>query len=289
MPYGYQRGLGWVLVLAALVACVPRQPEVLRLASTTSTEDSGLLQTLLPKFERDTDLRVDVVAVGTGQALALAAQGDVDVVLVHAPSMEAAFVSSGDGTARHAVMYNDFVVVGPPQDPAGIRQALSAAEALQRIAAATALFASRGDDSGTHAKELELWEASGIVPDVAGGWYQSLGQGMGETLVFAEEQGAYALTDRGTYLAQQAASPDLKILFGGRSIEDNPDPALRNPYGVISVSPLKHPGVNAEAAERFVAWLTSVETQAAIAAFGVDLYGQPLFFPDSEAWHAAHP
>lgn len=278
-----------VLVVSLFGACAPAEPDVLRLATTTSTEDSGLLDAILPAFEEVNGTRVDVVAVGTGQALELGANGDADVLLVHSPAREKAFVESGDGVARVDVMYNDFVLVGPSSDPAGVRQAGSAADALQRIAAAEAAFASRGDDSGTHTKELGLWEAAGIMPDSGSVWYKSLGQGMGETLLFANELAAYALTDRGTFLSQQANLPDLTLLFGGASMADNPDDSLRNPYGVIPVDPDKHPGVNADMAKAFVDWLVSVETQEAIGTFGVKAYGQPLFYPDSEAWRAAHP
>ena len=275
--------LGGVLVL--LVACGQGagEPEVLRLATTTSTEDSGLLEAILPDFEAEHNARVDVVAVGTGQAIALGEAGDADVILVHARSREDEFVATGHGLARADVMYNDFVLVGPADDPAGVEGMSLAAEALAAIAAAEVPFASRGDDSGTHTKELGLWEAAGVDPGSAGEWYASLGQGMGDTLTFANEAGAYTLADRGTFLAQQANLPNLQVMVGGNQISENEDPALLNPYGAIAVHPDKG-GINEELAAQFVAWITSVETQAAIAEFGTDQYGQPLFYPDSGAW-----
>ena len=257
--------------------------QVLRLATTTSTNDSGLLDALLPDFEAGNDARVDVVAVGTGQAIALGEAGDADVILVHARAREDAFVAEGHGTDRFDVMYNDFVIVGPSDDPAKIDGVPFAADAFAAIAAAGAVFASRGDDSGTHTKERSLWEAAGVVVDADLPWYKSLGQGMGSTLNYAEETGAYTLTDRGTFLSQSAGLPNLRILVGGSSIESNVDPALLNPYGVIPVDPDKG-GIAVELAGAFVAWLTSVETQERIGEFGVDAFGQPLFYPDSEAW-----
>jgi tungstate transport system substrate-binding protein len=252
---------------------------VLRLATTTSTEDSGLLVAILPDFEEQYNARVDVVAVGTGQALELGRNGDADVVLVHARAAEDQFFEEGYGTVRYDVMYNDFVLVGPEADPAGIAQASSAADALTRIAAVEATFVSRGDDSGTHTKEKNLWKAAGLEPDPTGGWYLSIGQGMGETLQMANEQLGYTLTDRGTYLSMSESLPGLTILFGGETVAENPDPSLLNPYGVIPVNPDTVPGVNRQLAESFALWLVSAETQAAIGEFGVDQYGQPLFYP----------
>jgi tungstate transport system substrate-binding protein len=273
----------WItLLLAALVAaaCAPvtPPPAVLRLATTTSTDDSGLLDAILPTFEGAYNARVEVVAVGTGQALALGARGDADVVLVHARAQEDAFMAAGDGLERRDVMYNDFVIAGPADDPAAVAAAASAADALARIAQAEAPWASRGDNSGTHTKELSLWASAAISP-TGSTWYAALGQGMGETLIYANEQGAYTLADRGTFLAMRERLPRLEVLFGGATIADNTDPALLNPYGVIVVSPDKHPGVNAALAGQFAAWLAAPETQAAIGAFGRDRYGQPLFYP----------
>lgn len=278
------------LMLAVLLSgCAPAEPRLLRLATTTSTQDSGLLDAILPDFEATHNAQVDVVAVGSGQAMEIGQNGDADVLLVHSRAREDAFVADGYGLARYDVMYNDFVLVGPPDDPAGIAGASTAAEALAQIATAQAPFASRGDDSGTHTKEMALWQAAGITPDPAGGWYFSLGQGMGETLQFADESGAYTLTDRGTYLFQRENLPNLVILMGGASISENPDPAMLNRYGVIPVNPEGHEGIQAELAQEFVEWLTSVETQEKIAAYGVDTFGQPLFYADSEAYQAAHP
>jgi tungstate transport system substrate-binding protein len=228
-------------------------------------------------------VQVDVIAVGTGQAFALGEAGDVDVVLVHDRVREDRFVADGHGTARYDVMYNDFILVGPPDDPAGAGAGAMATEALAAISAAGSPFASRGDDSGTHARELALWAAAGLAPSSDLPWYRSLGQGMGETLLFANETGAYTLTDRGTFLAMQESLPALAVLVGGASIAENADPALRNPYGVIPVDPGKG-GIAADLAQQFVEWLTGVETQAIIETFGRELYGQPLFYPDSEAW-----
>ena len=276
------------LALALLTGCAAQSPPVLRLATTTSTDDSGLLDEILPAFERAFDARVEVVAVGSGQALALGESGDADVLLVHSPAAEEVFVEQGYGLARIPVMYNDFVLVGPSADPAGVAGMTDVSQALAGLAAAGAPFISRGDDSGTHARELKLWQAAGIEPDPQGGWYFSIGQGMAETLLFAEERQAYTLSDRGTYLAQAANLPSLVILVGGDSIADNPDDSLLNPYSVIPVNPDLHSGIQAELAQSFAEWLTSLETQEQIASFGLEQFGQPLFYPDSEAWRAAH-
>jgi len=275
--------LGAALLLIAYGRTTVEAPP-LRLATTTSTYDSGLLGVLLPAFERDTGLAVDVIAVGTGQALALGERGDADVLLVHAPALEMAFVASGHGLDRAPVMYNDFVLVGPDGDPAGIARSESAAAALARIAESRAPFASRGDRSGTHQKELSLWEAAGSAPDASLDWYLPIGQGMGATLTFANERGAYALTDRATFLAQEGRLPDLVILVGGASIAQNPDPALRNPYSVLRVSDVRHPAVASEAGRRFADWITAAGAQRRIAEFGRKRFGRPLFQPDSEAW-----
>ncbi|MCP5096605.1 MAG: extracellular solute-binding protein [Chloroflexi bacterium] len=257
---------------------------VLRLATTTSTDNSGLLAVILPTFEEAENVRVDVVAVGTGQAIALGEAGDADVILVHARSREDAFVENGHGVARHDVMYNDFILVGPKDDPAGIQGMAMAADALAQIAATASPFASRGDDSGTHGKELSLWEVAGITPDSNAAWYSSLGQGMGSTLTFANESNAYTMTDRGTFLAQRDNLPNLDVMVGGNSIDENVDGSLLNPYGVIPVNPDKG-GVEEDAAQAFVEWLTSVETQETISKFGSDTFGQPLFYPDSQPWN----
>lgn len=269
-----------LILLLILVACGAKEPEVLRLATTTSTADSGLLEAILPAFEEEYNARVDVVAVGTGQAITLGEAGDADIILVHARAREDAFVADGHGLYRADVMYNDFVLVGPTADPAGVSGMASVTEAMAAIAAASAPFASRGDDSGTHTKELSLWEKAGITPTADNGWYNSLGQGMGDTLTFANESGAYTLTDRATFLALQANLTNLAIMVGGDSIADNGDANLLNPYGVIPVNPDKE-GINNDLAEDFVTWITSEETQTAIGEFGVEQYGQSLFYPDA--------
>lgn len=250
-------------------------PGRLILATTTSTEDSGLLDYLLPDFEKEFNTEVDVIAVGTGQALQLGRDGNADVLLVHARSQEDAFMEAGDGSRREDVMYNDFVIIGPQSDPAGIKGMASAAEAFQKIADAKAVFISRGDKSGTHSKELSIWEKAGITPE--GDWYIAAGQGMGEVLTMAVEQQAYALSDRATYLARTKAGLDLEVLV-------EKDQSLLNPYGVIAVNPNKGPHINNELAEKFIDWIISVPTQEKIEAFGKDEFGQSLFVPDSAPW-----
>jgi tungstate transport system substrate-binding protein len=252
--------------------------QVLRLATTTSTADSGLLGAILPDFEQKYSAKVDVVAVGTGQALKLGENGDADVVLVHARKQEDAFVAAGFGVDRRDVMYNDFVVVGPADDPAAVK-GMKAADAFKAIAAKQAAFDARGDNSGTSTKELSIWASANISPTGQVNWYKSLGQGMGETLITANEQRAYTLSDRGTYLSVRDKLPNLAILVGGATIDDNKDKALLNPYGVIPVNPAKHPGIKSDLAEQFAAWITSAEVQAKIGAYGKDKFGQPLFYP----------
>ncbi|MGA9351459.1 MAG: substrate-binding domain-containing protein [Anaerolineae bacterium] len=253
------------------------EAQKLILATTTSTADSGLLDYLLPDFEAQYNAKVEVIAVGTGQAIKTGEQGDADVLLVHDRPKEDKFVADGYGVNRQDVMYNDFVIVGPGDDPAGIKGMTDAATALAKIAEAKAPFASRGDESGTHSKEKAIWKKAGIEP--GGDWYFSLGQGMGETLTFANEKGAYTLTDRGTYLSRKEGL-ELPILVEG-------DPILFNPYGVIAVNPEKHPHVKYDLAMKFIEWLTSVDTQEKIGEFGRDKFGMPLFTPDSEEWRAA--
>jgi len=248
------------------------------LATTTSTADSGLLDFILPVFTEKTGVTVDVIAVGTGQALELGVNGDADVLLVHARASEDAFMDAGDGVRREDVMYNDFVIVGPPDDPAGIKGKGKAAKALEILATEEGAFVSRGDDSGTHKKELSLWTEAGIEP--AGDWYISAGQGMGDVLIMANEQLAYTMSDRATYLAVKQTGLDLEIMVEG-------DPILFNPYGVIAVNPDKSPEINNELANQFIDWLISVETQELISIFGVEEFGAPLFTPDSPAWREA--
>jgi tungstate transport system substrate-binding protein len=245
------------------------------LATTTSTQDSGLLDFLLPDFEAETGVDVDVIAVGTGQALKLGEDGNADVLLVHARAQEDAFMDAGHGVRREDVMYNDFVILGPADDPAGIADSASAAEALTRIAESEAEFVSRGDESGTHVMEKSLWAAAGIEP--AGDWYIAAGQGMGAVLTLANEQQAYTLSDRATYLARTLEGTDLVILFEG-------DASLFNPYGVIAVNPEKNANIQADLANQFIDWLVSLPAQEKISEFGVDQFGQPLFVPDAESW-----
>lgn len=278
-----------VIIFAAIVAACGGQTESaatgeasgrLILATTTSTEDSGLLDFILPDFEQKYNALVEVIAVGTGQAIGMGASGDADALLVHARAQEDQFVEEGHGTARYDVMYNDFVIVGPASDPAGIQGMTSAADAFAAIAESEVTFVSRGDESGTHTKELAIWENAGITPE--GDWYVSAGQGMGEVLTMANEQQAYTLSDRATYLARKAEGLDLEVLGEG-------DEVLFNPYGVIPVNPEKHPGVNFALAQQFVEWITSLETQELIGSFGVEEFGEPLFVPDSDQWRAAQP
>lgn len=257
-----------VLLLPLLIAACGG--DTLTVATTTSTYDSGLLDELLPPFERANHVKVKVVAVGTGQALALGRRGDADVLLVHARSREDKFIADGYGVDRRDVMYNDFVIVGPESDPAGIRGMDDAPEAFSMIARAGATFISRGDDSGTHGKEKAIWARAGLSPS-SGGWYLSVGQGMGQALVMASEKGAYTLSDRGTYLARQG-DLNLKVLAEG-------DEILFNPYGVMAVNPSRHPGIKYELALRFMDYITSGEARGIIAEFGKEKYGQPLFVP----------
>ena len=262
----------------AATAAQTGERQILRLATTTSTADSGLLDAILPDFEQKYNVKVDVVAVGTGQALKLGENGDADVVLVHARKLEDAFVAAGFGVNRRDVMYNDFIVVGPVDDPAGIKGTQKAADAFKAIAAKRAIFDARGDNSGTSTKELSIWASTGMTPTAELSWYKSLGQGMGETLTTANEQRAYTLSDRGTYLSMHDKLPNLAILVGGATIDENKDKALLNPYGVIPVNPAKHPGIKSDLAEQFAAWITSAEVQAKIGAYGKDKFGQPLFY-----------
>jgi tungstate transport system substrate-binding protein len=275
--------------LPAFPTAAPGDPVHLRLATTTSTQDSGLLNVILPDFEKQCGCKVDVVAVGTGQAIAIGQKGDADVLLVHAHKSEDAFVAAGDAKERFDVMYNDFIILGPKDDPAKAASAASAIDAFKAIMAAQSTFASRGDKSGTNTKELSIWSSAGVTPTTDMKWYKALGQGMGETLNFANEQNAYTLADRGTYLAQKAKLPNLIIIFGGNSLVENKDKSLLNPYGVIAVNPDKHPGVNFDLAMKFVTWLTSVDEQQKINDYGKDKFGQSLFYPSSAQWKTAHP
>lgn len=270
------------LLLLALAAC-SGSTETLILATTTSVHDSGLLDELLPDFESEENATVQVLAVGTGQALAIGERGDADLILVHAKTREEAFVAEGYGTVRFNLMYNSFVILGPPSDPAGIAGLGSASEAFARMASklpnSDSSFVSRGDLSGTHSRELSIWEAAGIEPE--GDWRRSTGQGMGSTLTVANELQGYTISDQGTYLSRRDQL-ELTVLSGD-------DPLLFNPYGVIPIDPDRHPDVNHHLANRLAEYLTSVDTQERISEFGVAEFGQPLFFADSEEWRAEHP
>jgi tungstate transport system substrate-binding protein len=262
-------------------------PQTLRLATTTSTADSGLLDFILPMFEKQYNAKVDVVAVGTGQAIEIGSKGDADVLLVHSRKAEDQFVADGFARRRDDVMYNDFIIVGPKSDPAKIMGMATGKEAFQAIMDSESPFASRGDKSGTNTKELSIWSSMSITPTAEMKWYNALGQGMGDTLLFANEQDAYTLTDRGTYLSMQDKLPNLEILVGGQNLAENKDKALLNPYGVLAVNPDQWPNVNYDLAMKFVDWLLSPQTQEVIGGFGADKFGQPLFYPNSEAYRAS--
>ncbi len=260
------------------IAVPTAKPASLRLATTTSTADTGLLDVLLPPFEKANNCKVDVVAVGTGQALEIGRKGDADVLLVHARASEDQFVADGFARQRFDFMYNDFVVVGPKTDPAGAKGMATAKEGFKAIMAKQALFVSRGDKSGTNTKELSIWTSLTVTPTKDMKWYNSIGQGMGDTLVFSNEQNGYTLTDRGTWLAMQAKLPYLMVIVGGATLSENKDKALLNPYGVMAVNPDKYPTVNFELATKFVNWMLSPEMQTTIGKYGVDKFGQPLFY-----------
>jgi tungstate transport system substrate-binding protein len=282
-PARHPRTAGAVLLALALVALAAGLParaaepaKVVLLATTTSTQDSGLLDVLVPAFEKRTGYAVKTISVGSGQAIALGRRGEADVLLVHSPDDEQKLVADGFGVNRRIVMHNDFVVLGPPGDPAKVRGAPTTAAAFGRIAAAGATFLSRGDSSGTHAREKALWKAAGIAPD-GSPWYQQTGLGMGETLNVAAEKGGYTLADRGTWLARhRARALALEVLVEG-------EPLLLNVYHVIEVNPARWPRVNAAGARAFADFMVARETQALIKTFGVEKLGAPLFFPDALA------
>jgi tungstate transport system substrate-binding protein len=242
------------------------------LATTTSAQDTGLLDVLVPRFREQTGIEVKVVAVGTGQAIELARRGDADVLLVHDPESEEKFMADGFGAVRRPLMYNDFVLVGPTEDPAGVKEEKSIAKAFAQLATKEAPFYSRGDESGTHKKEKKIWNNAEIEPH--GDWYRSAGAGAGMAAVLrlADEKNAYTLTDRGTYLSQRK---NLKLV-----ILSEGDPLLLNRYSVIVVSRDKHPHVHYSEAEQFLGFMTSPETRKTIAEFGVDRFGEPLFHVD---------
>ncbi len=247
---------------------------ILKMATTTSTQDSGLLNELLPAFQKKTGYEVQVTAVGTGKALKLGENGDVDVVLVHARADEDKFVEAGFGDKRYSVMYNDFIFVGPEEDPAKVKDTKTTADALKQIADTKSPFVSRGDDSGTHKMEKKLWEKAGVKPE--GEWYREAGQGMGEVLQMSGELKAYTLTDRGTWLATMDKSP-LKIVLEG-------DKTLMNPYGIIAVSQKRYPDVNHAGAQALIDWMISAEGQQAIGNYKIN--GQALFTPSADAAEA---
>jgi tungstate transport system substrate-binding protein len=250
-------------------ALVEAQQDRVRLATTTSTENSGLLDYLLPEFTQAYGIPVDVVAVGTGAALELGRNGDADLVMVHARNLEDQFVAEGYGVNRRDIMYNDFVILGPPSDPAGIASARNAAQAMDRIAGSGAQFISRGDNSGTHNRELQLWASAEVDP--SGGWYREVGQGMGAVITIANEEEAYTLADRGTFLSYRS-DIDLDVLVEG-------DPALFNPYGVIAVNPELYPDNNYVGAMALISFLTSPEGQDLIGRYRVE--GDVLFTPNT--------
>jgi tungstate transport system substrate-binding protein len=288
--------LAGVVIVMLAFSPVDAADKVIKMSTTTSTENSGLLDVLLPELEKDTGIKVKVFAKGTGAAIRDGMDGNVDIIFVHAKAREEKFVADGYGAYRLGVMHNDFVIVGPKADPAGIRGKKDAARALTMIASKEHSFVSRGDDSGTHTKEQALWKASGIplettsteiirkgkkkklsflYPGGLGKWYFSIGQGMGKTLTYAEEKQAYTLTDRGTYLNYKFGRQqglDLEILCEG-------DPLLFNPYGIIPINPEKYPHVKFDLADQFAKWLVSPKVQAIIARYKIQ--GQQAFYPDA--------
>ncbi len=283
-----------VVLLCLTTGNVLAKSKILTMSTTTSTQASGLLDVLLPELEKDTGIQVKVIAKGTGAAIRDGLDGNVDIIFVHAKSREEKFVQEGYGTKRYAIMHNDFVIVGPSNDPADVKNASSVTEALARIAKKGAMFVSRGDDSGTHTKEQYLWNKSGIklkkttttvvkkgkkknisFTQPVGDWYRSLGQGMGKTLTYTDEKRAYTLTDRGTYIKYKHGRKiaiDLVVLSEG-------DPSLSNPYGIIPINPQKHPHVKYNLAVEFAEWLISPQAQQLIANYR--LLGKQLFYPDA--------
>ena len=276
MPH--RKLISWVqglsLALATVLAqAAPPVEKTVILATTTSTQDSGLLDELIPVFQKQTGYVVKTIAVGSGQAIAMGKRGEADVLLVHSPEAEAALVADGAGVNRRIVMHNDYILLGPPADPAGLAK-LSAVACFQRLAGTGSLFVSRGDNSGTHAQELKLWKAAAIAPE-GKAWYQQTGQGMGQTLAVAAEKKGHVLADRGTYLALRKKL-GLAILHEG-------DPALRNVYHVIEVNGTRFPKVNTAGGRAFAEFMVSKAVQTRIKEFGIATYGSPLFFPDAEA------
>lgn len=269
------------IFLSCFLATAGAEDKIITMSTTTSTEASGLLDYLLPEFQKDTGITVRVMAKGTGAALKDGMDGNADVIFVHDEKREKAFVEDGYGTKRYYVMYNDFILVGPPADPAELKTVSDIVVGMKRIAAAKAPFVSRGDNSGTHAREKQLWAATGLPltdggsPRDGDGWYFSIGQGMGEALIFAQEKMGYVLADRGTYLNYKFGRQEpyeLEIVYEG-------DDLLKNPYGVIPINPDKHPHVKFELADQFAAWLVSARGQEVIGSY--KLLGKPLFYPDA--------
>ncbi len=261
--------LGAAAVAAFAQESTPAPSGSIILATTTSTADSGLLDALAPRFLAETGLTLKPIAVGSGAALELGERGEADVLLVHSPAAEQAFMDEGFGTERRTIMYNDFIIVGPPSDPAQVAEASSSVDAMTRIANAGAVFVSRGDDSGTHALEKRLWESAGITP--GGAWYTESGTGMGDTLNIASERDGYTISDRGTFLSLRDRLA-LEILFEG-------DPALLNIYHVILLNPENSPAINSEAGRVFLDFMLEPATQQFIGGFGVEEFGEPLFTP----------
>ncbi len=260
-----------VLMLVSGITVVQAQPKTIILATTTSTQDSGLLDVLIPVFEKKTGYFVKTIAVGSGQAIAMGQKGEADVLLVHSPAAEKKFVAEGYGINRRLIMHNDYIIVGPSEDSAKVKGLKLASEAFKKIASAKALFLSRADKSGTHSKEMDIWKTSEIKPE-GEKWYQQTGLGMGQTLNVTAEKKGYTLADRGTYLALKK-NLGLDILVEGDAI-------LLNIYHVIEVNPAKWPKVNVPGGKAFADFMVSNETQGIIKTFGVDKFGSPLFFPD---------
>jgi tungstate transport system substrate-binding protein len=263
--------LASLAIYPAMAAAQPAQKNII-MATTTSTQDSGLLDVLLPIFEKKTGYFVKTIAVGSGQAMAMGAKGEADVLLVHSPAAEKKFMADGNGVERRLVMHNDYIILGPPNDPAKIRGMKKAAEAFKKISASNSIFMSRGDNSGTHAKEKDIWKAAGVKYE-GERWYQQTGLGMGQTLSVAAEKKTYTLADRGTYLALKK-NLGLDILVEGDGI-------LLNIYHVIEVNSQKWPKANFAGAKAFADFMVSNETQNIIKTFGIDKFGSPLFFPDA--------
>ena len=265
-------GMIALLLFIAGMTSVQAQPKTIILATTTSTQDSGLLDLLLPIFEKKTSYFVKTIAVGSGQAMAMGQKGEADVLLVHSPDAEKKFTSEGYGVNRRLIMHNDYIIVGPSEDPAKLKGMKSPSEAFKKIASEKALFLSRGDNSGTHSKEKAIWKAAGVNPE-GEKWYQQTGLGMGQTLNVTAEKKGYTLADRGTYLALKKTL-NLNILVEGDAI-------LLNIYHVIEVNPAKWAKVNSAGAKAFADFMVAKETQDIIKTFGVDKFGSPLFFPDA--------